>query len=156
MAQYVVAPKTFGLNFPSALTLSAKQVIFSGANSNVYFGNGTDGSGNPPAVPGCSPNPSTSLPAIGVTEPLGGTTNKTSVIANLPRPDHYTGGGLPTPRVSDTINPSPALHTPASLDALVQAISQNPLVIKTPRNPGTATHRNFPPMSSPEPHTVVA
>src|SRR3989441_11401983 len=143
MAQYVVAPKTFGLNFPSALTLSAKQVNFSGANSNVYFGNGTDGSGNPPPVPGCSPNLSTSLPAIGVTEPLGGTTNKTSVIANLPRPDHYTGGGLPTPRASDTKNPSPALHTPAALHALVPAISQTPTAIKTPRDPRTAPKAKF-------------
>src|SRR2546426_10548374 len=123
MAQYVVAPKTFGLNFPSALTLSAKQVIFSGANSNVYFGNGTDGSGNPPAVPGCSPNPSTSLPAIGVTEPLGGTTNKTSVIANLPRPDHYTGGGLPTPPVRDTKNLNPAPPTTARLQSLLKTLS---------------------------------
>ena len=155
MAQYVVAPKTFGLNFPSALTLSAKQVIFSGANSNVYFGNGTDGSGNPPAVPGCSPNPSTSLPAIGVTEPLGGTTNKASVIAGLPRPDHYTGGGLPTPSVSDTITLSPALQTPASLNALVKAISQTAIVITPPGNPGTATNADLPPMSATNPQTVV-
>jgi len=121
----------------------------------VYFGNGTDGSGNPPAVPGCSPNPSTSLPAIGVTEPLGGTTNKASVIAGLPRPDHYTGGGLPTPSVSDTITLSPALQTPASLDALVKAISQTAIVITPPGNPGTATNADLPPMSATNPQTVV-
>src|SRR4029077_13762421 len=48
--QYVVAPQTFNLNFPSALTLSGKNIAFSGANSNVYYANGQDGSGNPPAV----------------------------------------------------------------------------------------------------------
>src|SRR6266436_583321 len=79
--QYVVAAQTFNLSFPSALTLSGKNMAFSGPNSNVYYADGTDGSGNPPAVPGCTPNPLTSLPAIGVTEPQGGTGNLTSVIA---------------------------------------------------------------------------
>lgn len=153
MLQYVVAPLTFNLSFPASLTLSGKSIAYVGANSNVYFGNGTDGSGNPPAVPGCTPNPSTSLPAIGVTEPLGGTTNKTSVIAGLPRPDHYTGAGLPTPSVSDTITLSPALQTPASLNALVQAISQIATVI-TPAS-GTATNADLPPMSATNPATVV-
>src|SRR5882724_1399296 len=88
--QYVVAAQTFNLNFPSALTLSGKNMAFSGPNSNVYYADGTDGTGNPPAVPGCTPN-SPSKPAIGVTEPQGGTGNLTSVIAGLPRPDHYTG-----------------------------------------------------------------
>ena len=96
--QYVVAPQTFNLSFPSALTLSGKNIAFSGANSNVYYANGTDGTGNPPAVSGCTPNPLTSLPAIGVTEPLGGNGNRTAVAAGLPRPDHYTGAGLATQR----------------------------------------------------------
>lgn len=151
--QYVIAPKTFSLNFPSALTLSGKNINYAGANSNVYFVNGTDGSGTPPAVPGCAPNPTTSLPAIAVTEPLGGTSNKTSVIAGIPRPDHYTGGGLPTPSVSDTITLSPDLQTPASLSALIQAISQTAVVI-TPAS-GTATNADLPPMSATNPATVV-
>jgi hypothetical protein len=151
--QYVVAPVTFNLSFPSALTLSGKSIAYAGANSNVYFDNGTDGSGNPPAVPGCTPNPLTSLPAIGVTEPLGGSTNKTSVIAGLPRPDHYTGGGLPTPSVSNTITLSPSLQTPASLNALVQAISQIATVI-TPAS-GTATSADLPANSASNPATIV-
>jgi len=77
------------------------------------------------------------------------------VIAGLPRPDHYTGGGLPTPSVSDTITLSPALQTPASLDALVKAISQTAIVITPPGNPGTATNANLPPMSATNPQTVV-
>jgi hypothetical protein len=153
LLHYVAAPLTFNLTFPSALTLSGKQINYSGANSNVYYANGTDGSGNPPAVPGCTPNPSTSLPAIGVTEPLGGNTNQNSVIAGLPRPDHYTGGGLPTPSVSNTISLNPSLQTPASLNTLVQAISQIATVI-TPSS-GTATNADLPPMSATNPATVV-
>ncbi len=155
IVQYVTAPKTYDFNFPSALTLSGKNINYSGANSNVYFDNGTDGSGNPPAVPGCSTNPSTSLPAIGVTEPLGGTTNKDAVVAGLPRPDHYLGGGLPTPSVSDTITLSPDLQTPASLDALVKDISDTAIVVTPPGSPGTATQADLPPMSATNPQTVV-
>ena len=153
MVQYVAAPITFNLSFPSALTLSGKNIAFSGANSNVYFADGTDGDGNPPAVPGCTPNPSTSLPAIGVTEPLGGTGNQASVIAGLPRPDHYTGAGLPTPSVSDTITLSPALQTPSSLNALVQSISQIATVI-TPST-GTASSSDLPANSASNPATIV-
>ncbi len=153
MVQYVAAPVTFNLSFPSALTLSGKNIAFSGANSNVYFDNGTDGSGNPPAVPGCAPNPLTSLPAIGVTEPQGGTGNLTSVTAGLPRPDHYTGGGLATPSVSDTITLTPSLQTPASLNTLVQSISQIATVITPPS--GTATNADLPASSVANPATIV-
>jgi hypothetical protein len=151
--QYVVAARTFNLSFPSALTLSGKNIAFSGANSNVYYANGTDGSGNPPAVPGCAPNPATSLPAIGVTEPQGGTTNKASVIAGLPRPDHYTGGGLATPSVSDTITLSSQLQTPDSLNTLVQDISKVATVINPPT--GTASASDLPAMSVNNPATIV-
>src|SRR5216684_3359110 len=151
--QYVVAAKTFNLSFPSALTLSGKNVAFSGPNSNVYFADGTDGSGNPPAVPGCVPNPATSLPAIGVTEPQGGTTNKASVIAGIPRPDHFTGGGLATPSVSDTITLTSALQTPQSLNQLVQDISKVATVITPPS--GTASASDLPAMDVNNPATVV-
>jgi hypothetical protein len=153
LEQYVVTPISFNLNFPSALTLSGKQVSYSGANSNVYFVNGTDGSGNPPAVPGCTPNPGTSLPAIGVTEPLGGTSNLTAVTSGLPRPDHYTGAGIATPSVSDTIALDSNLQTPAALNTLVQNISQIATVITPPT--GTATDADFPPMSATNPATIV-
>jgi hypothetical protein len=159
LVQYVVAAQTLNLQFPSALTLSGKSITFAGANSNVYYANGTDGSGNPPAVPGCSPNPSTSLPAIGVTEPLGTSANQTSVIAGIPRQDHYTGAGLPIPSVSNAISLTPSLQTPASLNALVQTISQNGVVITpTPPSPGvagTATNADLPAMSATNPATVV-
>jgi hypothetical protein len=75
------------------------------------------------------------------------------VIAGIPRQDHYTGAGLPTPSVSNTITLSPSLQTPASLNALVQAISQIATVI-TPVS-GTATNTDLPPMSATNPATVV-
>ena len=153
IVQYVVAPLSFSLNFPSALTLSGKNIAFSGANSNVYYADGTDGDGNPPAVPGCTPNPLNSMPAIGVTEPLGGSGNKTAVTAGIPRPDHYSGAGLPTPSVSDTITLNSSLQTPASLNTLVQTISQYATVITPPS--GTATDSDLPAMSATNPATVV-
>jgi hypothetical protein len=153
MVQYVAAPVTFNLSFPSALTLSGKNVAFSGANSNVYYANGQDGSGNPPAVAGCTPNPNTSLPAIGVTEPLGGNGNLTGVIAGLPRPDHYTGAGLATPSVSDTIALSPDLQTPDSLNKLVQSLEQIATVV-TPST-GIASGSDLPASSSTNPQTIV-
>ena len=158
IVQYVVAPLTINLNFPSALTLSGKNIAFSGANSNVYYADGTDGDGNPPAVPGCTPNPLNSLPAIGVTEPLGGTGNKDAVTAGIPRPDHYSGAGLPTPSVSDTITLNSSLQTPTSLNTLVQTISQFATVITpTPSGGllGTSTDSDLPAMSATNPATVV-
>jgi hypothetical protein len=158
LVQYVAAAQTFNLNFPSSLTLSGKGITYKGANSNVYYANGTDGSGNPPAVPGCTPT-GASRPAIGVTEPLGGSANQTSVIAGIPRADHYTGAGLPTPSVSNAITLTPSLQTPASLNALVQTISQNAVVITptppTPGTLGTATNADLPSMSATNPATVV-
>jgi hypothetical protein len=120
--QYVVAPTTYNLNFPGALTLAGQVGAFSGANSNQYYVNGTDGSGSPPAVPGCTiPNPPTVKPAIAVTDTAGTTTNKTLVTAALPRPDHYIGSPA---SVSDVV-PTGSLATPASLDQIIQTIKLN-------------------------------
>ncbi|MFY9585484.1 MAG: pilus assembly PilX N-terminal domain-containing protein [Candidatus Acidiferrales bacterium] len=137
MVQYVIADETYALNFPSALTLAGQVGAFNGANSNPYHINGQDGSGNPPAVAGCVPNPANSLPAVGVTDPAGSTTNKTTVINGLPRPDHYTGGTPPVgpPSVSDvTLNQN--LATPAGLADLLAKVQQNAdAVIPNPPNP---------------------
>jgi hypothetical protein len=81
------------------------------------------------------------------------------VIAGIPRQDHYTGAGLPIPSVSNAITLTPSLQTPASLNALVQTISQNGVVITpTPPSPGvagTATNADLPAMSATNPATVV-
>ncbi|MGH9643459.1 MAG: hypothetical protein ACRD3Q_13675 [Terriglobales bacterium] len=144
LMQYVVTQVSLNLNFPSALTLGGTVGAFNGANSNPYQVNGTDGSGNPPnTVPGCAiANPPATQPAIGVTDPVGGTADKTTVISGIPRPTHYTGGGLSTPSVGE-VSLNSTLSTPASLDQLVTTISQGAdLVLGTPLAPG-ATIQNF-------------
>lgn len=156
--QYVIAPATYGLNFPSALTLAGNIGTFNGANSNPYQINGQDGSGNPPAVPGCTPNPATSLPAISVTDAPGSDTNETTVVSGLPRPDHYIGGSVGPPSVSDTDLTS-NLATPASLADLLLLIQQNAdAVIPEPTPPATASNFGGPgwpsDMSATNPKTV--
>src|SRR5437667_36439 len=69
---------------------------FQGANSNQYRIDGQDGSGNAPAVPGCTPNPAVVNAGIAVGPGLdtgnnSGLTNQAYVTNNLPRPDHYLG-----------------------------------------------------------------
>lgn len=160
LLQYVVAPSSYGIGFNSALTLAGSQVNFNGASSNPYQVNGTDGSGAAPAVSGCSPNPATSYPAIGVT----GAANVNNVIngsgggySGIPsnRTTNYTGGTPPVgpPSVSNVgAALSPTLQTPAALNQLIQQISQNAdLVIS-----GNATQSNMPAnMSAANPMTVV-
>src|SRR5215469_4872224 len=77
LLEYTVAAKTLNLNFPSALTFGTSGITFNGANSNPYQVNGQDGSGSPPAVPGCSTKSSTYVDAIGATN----STDVTSLIA---------------------------------------------------------------------------
>jgi len=152
LEQYVVTPVTLNLNFPSALTLGGKVGTFVGANSNPYQVDGTDGSGNAPAVAGCNPNPATSLPAIGVTDPAGSTTDKTTVVSGIPRPTHYTGGGLTTPSVGEvTLNST--LSTPAELNQLVQTITQNADAVLNPPAGTSATSSQLPPSSIASPCT---
>src|SRR5216684_6691181 len=64
LSQYLVTPQVFGLNFNSALTLAGNVATYLGATSNPYKISGVDGSGNPPAVPGCVNNAPT-VEAIG-------------------------------------------------------------------------------------------
>ena len=157
LEQYVVTPVTLNLNFPSALTLGGQVGIFQGANSNPYQVDGTDGSGNAPAVPGCNPNPATSLPAIGVTDPAGSTTDKTTVTSGIPRPTHYTGGGLATPSVGEVALNS-TLSTPSELNQLVQTITQNADAVLNPASGTSATASQLPSstIASPcTPSTVV-
>lgn len=134
--QYVTTPVTYGLNFPSSLTLAGPIGNFQGANSNPYHINGADGSGSAPAVPGCTPSGPT-VSAIGVSAGLdaaGNMTNQQLVDNSLPRPDHYTGTGG-TPSVNNvTLNSS--LNSPAALDQLVQTIRNNAdAIIPNPPNP---------------------
>jgi len=133
MMQYVVTPVSFGLNFPSALTLAGTMGVFNGANSNPYHVNGQDGSGGAPAVPGCNPNPATVLPAIGVTAGLdaaGTASNQNLIAANLPRPANYTGAPANPPISGNPASVSnvgltTALSTTDQLNQLVQTLKDN-------------------------------
>jgi len=163
LLQYVVSPVTYGLAFPSALSLPGSAVAFNGANSNQWYADGQDGSGNPPPVAGCTPNPSTVVPAVGVTN-TSLVNNVSNVLAGIPsggggsgRTDHYLGGpvaangSLTYPSVSNiTLNNQ--MQTPAELNQMVQQITQNAdLVIS-----GNATEANMPSqMSATNPMTVV-
>ncbi len=155
--QYIVAPQTYGLSFPSPFTLPGSNVAFTGASSSQYAVNGTDGAGNGnnsswAAVPGCTPNALNTNPAIGVTDVPGSNVNINAVDSGIPnnRTANYTGGGMPTPSVSN-VTLSPTLSSPSSLNQIVQTISQNADTVIN----GNATQANLPPMSATNPQTVV-
>jgi len=157
LLQYVVTPVVYNLNFPSALTLPGSSVGFNGANSNQWYADGVDGSGNPPAVPGCTPN-QPSVPAVGVTN-TGLADNVANVMNGIPsdRLAHYTGATsaadqtLTSPSVSN-ISLNSTLQTPAGLNQLVQLVTQNADLVL----PGNATNADLPSqMSASNPMTVV-
>lgn len=163
MLQYDVAIDQTILKFPSALTLPGQNIAFSGANSNQWYANGTDGSGagnnsSYVAVPGCAPT-TTSLPSVGVTDTAPSTTNLQTVKSGMPRPTHYTGGGMTSSSVSDvTLNPD--LSTPSQLDQLVQTIyDSSNLTLGPPLNQVSTqsfTQSNLPSsMSASNPQVVV-
>ena len=149
LLQYTVAPKTFNLNFPSALTIGANNVSFTGANSNGYMVNGQDGSGSGPAVPGCTTNPATVRNAIGTTNP----SDVSAIVGGIPsnRLSHYTGAGGTTPNVAQ-VSLATSLDTPLDTYNTIQSItSAADLVIS-----GNATNADMPAaMSASNPMTVV-
>jgi hypothetical protein len=137
MAQYLVTPQTLGLNFTSPLTLAGGVGAFSPASSANYAVNGQDGSGSPPAVPGCVPT-ATSLPAIGVTDTSGNPQGvNQQLVSNsiTKRQGNYSGGGLSVPSVTDVTLTS-SLQTPTTIDQMVSGIKQTAdVVIPYPPNP---------------------
>jgi hypothetical protein len=147
LLQYTVAARTFNLNFPSALTVGANNVSFTGANSNGYMVNGQDGSGGGPAVPGCTTNPATVKNAIGTTNP----SDVAAIVAGIPRPTHYTGAGGTTPNVAQ-VSLAGSIDTPTDVYNTVQTITNAAdLVIN-----GNATQADMPAaMSAANPMTVV-
>jgi hypothetical protein len=149
LLQYTVAARTFNLNFPSALTIGANNVTFHGANSAPYQVDGQDGSGGPPAVPGCTTNPATVKNAIGTTN--GG--DVSTIVAGIPgnRTGNYTGAGGSTPNVGQ-VSLSNTLDTPADAYKTVQTITSAADLVIT----GDATQANMPAaMSASNPMTVV-
>jgi hypothetical protein len=133
LMQYLVTPQVFGMNFNSALTLAGTVGAYAGASSNPYKMNGQDGSGNPPAVNGCTTNPATVKDAIGVSAP----SDAAVVTAGIPnnRIGNYTGAGGNTPNVN-TVSMTSVFSSPTALDQLVTNVKQNAnTVIPYPPNP---------------------
>lgn len=132
--EYLAAPVQMGLSFPSALTLAGSVGNFNGANSNQYYMDGRDGSGNPPPVPGCIPN-QPAKPAIGVTAGAdpnhAGSTNEQYVENNLPRPTHYettdpvTGNTVTGTQAVSSVAMNSNLQSPANLANLLQTLHDN-------------------------------
>lgn len=142
IVQYLVTPQVFNLNFPSALTLAGTVGNFQGANSQPYKVNGNDGSGNPPAIPGCTPNQGAQV-GIGVGAGLdtaGTATNLNYVTSQLPRPNNYIGaGGTPsigTPPLNST------LSSTAALDQLILDVKNNADVVMQPNPAPPPTFNN--------------
>jgi hypothetical protein len=144
LLQYVVTPATLNLKFPSALTLNSNNASMHGGSSSGYQINGQDQC-NAAALP---------LPAIGYDG--GGITNYNNIKSGLPYQNHYIGVS-PTPSVVNVAGTlSPNLQTPASLDALVQLISQNADKVITPAVGTHADPGDLPSGMSPaHPMTVV-
>jgi hypothetical protein len=146
LLQYVVTPATLNLQFPSALTLNTNNASMQGGHSNGYQINGQDQ---------CNAAPT--LPAIGYDG--GGNANYHNIADNLPHPDNYPGAGASPPNpsvVNVAATLSPNLQTPASLDSLVQLITQNADAVITPASGHHADPGDLPSGMSPtHPMTVV-
>jgi hypothetical protein len=147
LLQYVVTPAPLSLKFPSALTLNSNNASMQGGSSNGYQINGQDQ---------CNAAPT--LPAIGYDG--GGATNYNNIKSGLPHPDNYPGAGASPPNPS-VVNVASSLstnnlQTPASLDALVQLITQNADAVLTPASGTHADPGDLPSGMSPShPMTVV-
>ncbi len=157
MEQYLVASQNPNLNLSTAMTVPANNVTFAGPNSNPAFKiSGIDGVGVAPPAGGCGTGIG-SIPAVGVTEPSGGNANKNAFISGIPAPpvtnyNNYLGGGLPTPSISDSISLPGSLQSPASINQMIQQVSNNAdLVINH-----DATTTDIPSgMSAASPMTIV-
>lgn len=120
MLQTDIAMLVFNFKFPAALTLDGTNPNFQKPTSVPFVVNGTDQS---PGGANCPP-PGASLPAVGV---VGGNSSINSVDGNIQqnpnRSAEYTGGGLPTPSVSDVGTSLPTTESsPSQLEAIVAQI----------------------------------
>jgi hypothetical protein len=155
LEEYTVAPQSYNLNFPGALTMAGPVGTFNGANSNPYHINGADGSGSVP-VSGCNPT-NTSKYAIDVSPGLdtanaSGQDNQHYVADVLPRPDHYLGTSasptlaeFPNPATAPSIgaqNPTGSLQSPDTLNALVDTLKANADGVMQPNPVPVGDHNN--------------
>jgi hypothetical protein len=171
LVQYLVAPLYYGVSIPATLILSSSGTASPGINFQLptsastptFYINGYDGSGPNSAAPNCTP---TAIPtwAIGVTDiysPPADYNVIQGVINALPAAlqGDYTGEThrhhhhTTSLSVEDQISLSPVMLTPASLNEMVQTISQNADLVLNKTN---ATDTDMPTaMSAANPMTVV-
>jgi hypothetical protein len=142
LLQYVVAPGTLSLSFPSALTLDGNNVIYKAPTTNpaAFFINGNDNLVNRT----CTTPVAASVPAIGYTNP--GDTSKTNVQNGIAVANgaNYTSTAPPgtTPSVGQVTPPPgtllPSMLKPSTLDSLVKTITQSADVVLSPVSPATS------------------
>lgn len=137
MLQYVVAPITYNLSFPSAMTLeAATTATFTGpASTPALTVDGTDTLALPPCIPGATPAAGIGIAGAPPTVNIGG-------VSVLPTP-------IPPPAAAVTLSPN--LQTASSLQTLVQMIKTNADIYKT----GPQTSGIFPAMSGANPITIA-
>jgi PilX N-terminal len=132
MAQDEVVPASFNISLPAALTFDGPAPVYSAPSSNPFTVNGNDRSGSRPGT--CSLPAQSGKPAIGDIQNSDTTTLTNDIPSNRRDGSHYTGcvgGTCDTTKsqppavgnVASSLNSNE--QTPASLDALVQTISQN-------------------------------
>jgi hypothetical protein len=132
LMQYVVTPLTYGLYFHAALVVPGSAIVspsiqYVGDQNGTFKINGTDGSGLPPAIAGCTPN-SGATTAFGVSD-FFATANKDAVKSGIPATpapgmsNNYVGqGGAPS---VDDVFVNGAMRSPDSLNGMVQKISSH-------------------------------
>jgi hypothetical protein len=141
LLQYLVAPKTYNLDFNSPLTLAGTVGTFKGATSSPYQVNGQDGSNpTPTPVANCATNPATLKDAIGVST----TADQGTVTGGIPknRTGNYTGANSsPDVAVVTQSSGSPFAST-ASLDQLLTNIKGNADAVIQPSPAPPANYNN--------------
>jgi hypothetical protein len=153
--QYLVAPASFNLNFPSALTMDGNAVTFSVPSSGAFHVDGTDQNDPLNSLPnGCTPGASR-VEGVGYTNNSDASqSNILSAILAANRPN-YTGFGGTTPNVNYVGGAgglAANLQTVSGLNYLVQTITQNADVVIN----GPATQSDMPAtMSITNPMTIV-
>lgn len=149
LLQYVVAPSSLNLDFPSALTLDGNLVSYVGPNASQFYVNGNDRSSG--YTCSTSPRPSPVPPALGYTNPIDLTAVSNGTTSF---PSHYLGS---TPAATPSLGVVPlpsALQKPSQLNALVQTISQNADVVVS-GNANRGDLATITTMSPANPMTVV-
>jgi hypothetical protein len=143
LLQYVVAPGTINLSFPSALTLDGNNVVYqgpTGPNSALFFVNGNDNTINRSCTTPLAP----SVPAVGYTAG-GSDPSKANILAGTATtPANYTSTAPPgtTPSVAQVTPPPGSMPSsmlkPSTLNSLVQTITQSADVVLSPVSPATS------------------